>query len=178
MNIYVIRHGKTNNNELGLFNGRNDEDLNEIGIKQAKKARNMLKDFNIDLIFCSPMKRTMHTADIININRIPITYDNRLIERDTGDLTLKPYKMIDREEYWNYCSTKYKNVEPISELFERVSSFIDEIRVKYKNKNILVVTHNGVSRGFYAYFHGIPEDGRILKIGTQKNCEIKKYNID
>lgn len=178
MNIYVIRHGRTNNNDLGLFNGRNDEDINDTGIEQAKNVRNKLKNINIDLIICSPMKRAKHTAEIININNIPIIYDNRLMERDTGEITLKPYKMIDREEYWNYYSTKYKNVEPISDLLKRVSSFIDEIRIKYKNKNILIVTHNGVSRAFYAYFNGIPKDGKIWKIGTQKNCEIRKYNID
>lgn len=178
MNIYVIRHGRTNNNDLGLFNGRNDEDINDIGIEQAKKVRDTLRKINIDLIICSPMKRTKHTANIININNIPIIYDNRLIERDTGDITLMPYEIIDREEYWNYYSTKYKNVESISDLLERVSSFINEIRTKYKNKNILVVTHNGVSRAIYAYFYGIPKDGKILKIGRQENCEIKKYSID
>lgn len=43
MNIYVIRHGKTNNNDLGLFNGRTGEDINDIGIEQAKKVRDNLK---------------------------------------------------------------------------------------------------------------------------------------
>ena len=43
MNIYVIRHGRTNNNDLGLFNGRNDEDINDIGIEQAKKSKRYFK---------------------------------------------------------------------------------------------------------------------------------------
>ena len=173
MNIYVIRHGRTNNNELGLFNGRNDEDINETGMEQAKEARNILKNIDIDLIVCSPIKRAKHTAEIININNIPIIYDNRLMERDTGEITLKPYKAIDREEYWNYYSTKYKNVESVSDLLKRVASFVNEVRTKYKNKNILIVTHNGVSRALYAYFYGIPKDGKILKIGTQKTVKLK-----
>ena len=177
MNIYVIRHGRTNNNDLGLFNGRNDEDINDIGIEQAKKVRGTLRKINIDLIICSPMKRTKHTANIININNIPIIYDNRLIERDTGDITLMPYEIIDREEYWNYYSTKYKNVETVDNLLKRVYSCINDIIKNYNNKNILIVTHNGVARAIYAYFNGIPKDGKIWKIGTQKNCEIRKYNI-
>lgn len=178
MNIYVIRHGRTNNNDLGVFNGRTDEDINDIGIKQAEKARDEIRKIDIDLIICSPMKRTKHTAKIINLNNIPIIYDNRLIERDTGEITLKPYQMIDREEYWNYYSTKYKNVESVPNLLKRVSSCIEEICKKYKDKNILIVTHNGVSRAIYAYFNGLPEDGKILKIGNQKNCEIRKYNVE
>ena len=55
MNIYVVRHGRTNNNDLGLFNGRTDEDINDTGIEQAKKVRDFLKAINIDLIVCSPM---------------------------------------------------------------------------------------------------------------------------
>lgn len=39
MNLYVIRHGRTNNNDANFFNGRNDEDINEIGIQQAKTAK-------------------------------------------------------------------------------------------------------------------------------------------
>lgn len=56
------------------------------------------------------MKRTRHTADIININNIPIIYNDRLIERDTSNITLMPYEIIDREKYWSRYFTKYKNV--------------------------------------------------------------------
>lgn len=178
MNIYVMRHGQTNNNDLGLFNGRNDEDINETGVEQAKIARDELKNINIDLIICSPMLRTKHTAEIININNIPIIYDERLIERDTGEITLKPYELIDREEYWNYYSIKYKNVEKISELFKRVHSTIDDIKEKYSDKNILIITHNGVARAIYSYFNGLPVDGKLCNIGTQKNCEIRDCNLN
>lgn len=43
MIIYSIRHGKTDMNQKGLFNGRIDEDINEVGIEQAKMARDILK---------------------------------------------------------------------------------------------------------------------------------------
>ena len=56
-------------------------------------------------------------------------------------------------------------------------SCINDIIKNYNNKNILIVTHNGVARAIYVYFNGIPKDGKIWKIGTQKNCEIRKYNI-
>ena len=52
MNLYVIRHGRTNNNDKHLFNGRTDEDINETGIKQAKMAKEELKNLPIDLIIC------------------------------------------------------------------------------------------------------------------------------
>lgn len=114
------------------------------------------------------MKRTRHTAEIINTNNTSIIYDDRLIERDTGEITLKPYEMVDREEYWNFYSTKYKNVETVDELLKRVYSSLDDIIKNYKDKSILIVTHNGVARAIYAYFNGMPKDGKIWRLGTKK----------
>ena len=82
MKIYIVIHGQTKCNVENKYNCRLDEDINEMGIEQAKQAREKVKKLNIDLIICSPMKRTKHTCEIINVNNIPVIYDDRLIERD------------------------------------------------------------------------------------------------
>ncbi len=38
-------------------------------------------------------------------------------------------------------------------------SLLDEIKEKYKNKNILLVTHGGVARAIHFYFNELPKDG-------------------
>ena len=38
MKLYVIRHGLTKCNVEKKYNGKLDEDINEVGIKQAQKA--------------------------------------------------------------------------------------------------------------------------------------------
>lgn len=43
MKIYVTRHGQTEWNALGKLQGRKDIELNEVGIEQAEKVKNMLK---------------------------------------------------------------------------------------------------------------------------------------
>ena len=55
-------------------------------------------------------------------------------------------------------------------------SFLDEIKLKYKDKTILLVTHNIVIRAIKAYKLGIPENGNIREYGI-KNAEIKKFEI-
>lgn len=50
----------------GKCQGRTDIELNETGIEQAKQAKEQLKNYNIDQIICSPLKRTRKTAEIIN----------------------------------------------------------------------------------------------------------------
>lgn len=54
------------------------EDIIKEGINQAIKASHIVKDLNIDLIICSPMKRTKHTMELVNINNIKVIYDDRL----------------------------------------------------------------------------------------------------
>lgn len=176
MKIYVMRHGRTDSNDKQIFNGRNDEDINETGIAQAQAAGEIVKTLPIDLVVCSTMLRTRHTAEIANVNHLPVIYDERLIERDTGELTGRNVQGEFRSVFWNYYSHDY-DIEHVDELFNRVYPALDEITEKYSDKNVLIVTHNGVARAIYAYFNGIPEDGNILNIGTHKNCEIREYEI-
>ena len=118
MKLYVIRHGQTNMNLEERYNCRIDEDINENGIIQAKEASKKIANLNIDLIICSPMKRTRHTAKIINSNNINIIYDDRLIERDGGILT--GTSIYDSLDFWDCNSkNKYDGLETINELFKR-----------------------------------------------------------
>lgn len=177
MKLYVVRHGRTNCNDEGKYNGKLDEDINETGINQAKEARKKVEKLDIDLIICSPLLRTKHTCNIINANNIPIIYDKRLEERDCGKFTNEKLGEFYYTDYWNYYSNKkIEGLEIIPELFKRVSLFLDEIKEKYKDKNILIVTHGGVARGIYFYFNEIPKDGKLENFRSG-NCEIKEYEL-
>ena len=66
MKIYVLRHGQTSWNVDRKIQGKQDTELNEVGIKQAYEAKKKFNTLNIDLIMCSPLKRTKQTAQIIN----------------------------------------------------------------------------------------------------------------
>ncbi len=178
MKLYVIRHGLTNCNKENKYNCRYDEDINEIGVEQAIKASDDVRKLDIDLIICSPMKRTKHTMELVNVNNIPVIYDERLIERDGGKLTQTVLDDYYYTEYYNYYSTKtVEGLETLPELFNRVHSFLDEIKTKYKEKNILLVTHGAVARTIQFYFEEMPEDGMLLNVSGQKNCEIKEYEM-
>ena len=178
MKIYVIRHGLTDCNIKKIYNGSYDEDINKDGIKQATEASKIVKTLNIDLIICSPMKRTKHTMELVNVNNIGVIYDDRLMERDNGKLTLTKKDEYFDKEYYNYYSTKrIEGLETLPELFNRVHSFIDEIKIKYKSKNELLVTHGAVARAIQIYYEQIPKDGMLLNVSGQKNCEIKEYEV-
>ncbi len=62
--VYLIRHGETEWNKLGKFQGSTDIALSEDGIRQAYLAAKVLKG-KFDYIYASPLSRAKQTADII-----------------------------------------------------------------------------------------------------------------
>lgn len=174
MKLYIVRHGQVPHNALGQYN-TTDEDLTELGIKQAEELKNKIKNMEFDIIISSPLNRAKHTAEIINVNNQRIVYDDRIRERSCGDLSGKPLEVTNREEYWNYNTTiQYGTSENIKLFFERVYNFLDELKTKDYEK-VLIVAHSGVSKAFSGYFEGI-QNGKFLNRGL-KNCEIKEYKL-
>lgn len=174
MKVYIVRHGEVPHNALGQYNTA-DEDLTESGILQAEKLRDKIKNISFDIIICSPLNRAKHTAEIINIHNDKIIYDDRIRERNCGDLSGKPLEVTNREEYWNYnTKIKYGTSEDIKLFFKRVYEFLDELKTKNYG-SVLIVAHSGVSKAFSGYFEGI-RDGKFLNRGL-KNCEIKEYQL-
>lgn len=178
MKIYIIRHGQTNWNKKGIIQGQKDIELNETGVKQAEKQIKVFNEKNIDLIISSTLKRAALTAQTISKEKkTQIIYDDRLRERNFGEYegTLANFN----EDYLYNLETnvKEKNIETAKELYERVENLLNEIKEKYKDKTILLVTHGGTTRAIEAYFNGLDENN-IMPPETIKNCEIRGYEYD
>lgn len=174
MKVCIVRHGQVLHNAIGQYNAT-DEDLTDVGVSQAIKLRDKIKDMNFDVIISSPLIRAVHTANIINIYDKKIIVDDRIKERNCGNLSGKSLNITNRDEYWNYNTTvKYGTSENIRLFFSRIYEFLDELKKKEYN-SVLVVAHSGVSKAFSGYFEGI-NDGLFLNRGL-KNCEIKEYEL-
>ena len=65
MELYLIRHGQSTNNE-GKLPRAADPPLTDIGVEQARWAGESLKDEGITRLYSSPMLRTLQTAQIIS----------------------------------------------------------------------------------------------------------------
>lgn len=172
MKVYIVRHGEVNHNLYKIYSNEN-EDLNETGINQALLLKEQIKNIEYDIIISSPLLRTIHTAQIINLKNKEIIIDKRLEERNPGSLSGKSLEITNREEYWNYYTDiQYGTSENIKQFFDRVYNFLDELKTK-DYKSVLIVAHSGVSKAFSGYFEGM-QDGKFLNRGL-KNCEIKEY---
>lgn len=180
MEIYVVRHGETDYNVKKVFQGHIDIPLNENGKKQAQETAEKFKNIDVDMILVSPLQRTIQTAGPISqITGVPITIEERLIERCFGDMEGHQNRedwnikmMLDYEKNYDIG-----NIEPIQSLFKRIYDFLDEITEKYKDKKVVLVTHGAVSQPIECYFNGMPPivDFEHLEPLTLKNCEVRKY---
>ena len=147
MNIYILRHGQTNYNRDGKFQGQIDISLNETGIEQAQQAKELLKDINFDLVISSPLIRALKTAQIVT-NNAEIKTDKRIIERSFGTLE------------GNYCIQNFEekaqiyNIETYESLCSRIYPFLDELIKKNKtSQNVLIVCHACVAQIVNTYFN-------------------------
>lgn len=184
MKIYVIRHGQTNWNLEGRIQGKTDIELNAEGKKQAEEVRKYIKKYNIDLIISSPLKRARKTAEIINEElNCDIIFDKSLEERSYGSFEGKIRKLvndqiINSDELNNYkINLKYEGIEPIYDLCNRVWTLLDNIKRKYNDKNILLVSHGGTIRAINGYFEGMNNEG-IIENPNLSNCQIISYEME
>jgi len=63
--LILVRHGKSEWNELGLWTGWNDVELHKDGKLDASKMAEHLRDIEIQLAHTSKLKRAKDTAHII-----------------------------------------------------------------------------------------------------------------
>lgn len=178
MKIYLVRHGKTDANEIHCLVGQSvNIDINERGINQALELKEKLKDIRFDVCFSSPLTRAMSTAKIIVGDRVKIIDDARIMERYLGELEGKNRELYDIAKYNNYeLNTGENKVEKIRDLYSRCNEFIKYLKENYPNDaTILVVSHYGCVRIMHYILTNSEEDmSNDLYI---ENCYCKCYEV-
>lgn len=183
--IFVTRHGETDFNKKGRYLGRTDEPLNRIGIGQAKKLAEKTSALDIEIIYCSPLKRAIETADFIKTNHnCEMIVDKHFIERSIGI-----YEGLTKEEAKNKYPDLYaKNItrifndappkgETINEVMERVFIGLNNINNQNKFSNILILTHGFIAKVINKYFNPKISDQEFFDFSLA-NAKIKTYNFD
>ncbi len=178
--VVFVRHGKTDWNDKGLLQGRDNIPLNNQGIAQAKSAGYELakalegNDFSFDKIITSPLSRARVTADIISsaLGGVKVIEDERLTERDFGELSGKKYDFSSRVVLEDVENT---TVEAVDSIIKRVNALIKE-SIK-STENVMIVTHGAVTRIFAENAKKCPEVSK-KDIGIIGNCHMVKYSYD
>jgi len=177
MILYLVRHGKTVWNLEHRVQGTTDIELCEEGRVAAKELSDEVKHLHVDVVISSPLSRARETAKILIGDTLPINTDDRIKERDWGLNEGMLLDEVDRWDCWDVIlNTNVQNVERIQDFMSRVSEFLEEIKVRYENQKVLVVTHSAVVRVIHYLLGTIPEDGNLSRI-TIPNLRIIEYEV-
>ena len=182
MVIYLVRHGQTDWNVAYRLQGNTDIPLNENGISSAVQTGKGLKDIRFDACYCSHLSRSRGTAAmILGENRAAekpeIVTDTRIGEYrygaweglyEVGEVDRVPYEL--KKVYWDTVEDVYlpEGAEPKRDFYRRVADFLNDLYAEYADtdKNILVVTHGGVTMAVRYVLYG------ELKGRISRNCEV------
>ena len=163
--IFLVRHGETNWNKEGRFQGQINIPLNINGKDQAKKASRYLKEVSFNKAFSSSMDRPYETAKIIlqNSPNLEITKIEKLVEISHGLWEGKLENEIKKQwpELLKIWHEKPEEVmmpegESIKEVSERSVNAWEEICLSQKNKDLtLLVAHDAVNKTLICHILGI-----------------------
>lgn len=151
--LIFVRHAKTDWNKSGRIQGRSDIPLAESSIPEVRAAAERLKGRKIDAVYSSPLIRAVQTAELLTEGRgLTVIKDVRLIERDFGEYDGKTYEEIGLPDHTKlfYALSGVKKAEPVSDIFARTRSFIEEMIIKHDGETVLIVSH-GVCISFLTY---------------------------
>jgi uncharacterized phosphatase len=144
MKTCLIRHGETDWNSLGKYQGRENIPLNEIGIKQMEETAQYLNQIHWDKIITSPLQRAKASAEIISKS---LGIENSIeeidfVERDYGKIS----GMTMEEANNKFQDGKYNenDIEPYKILKRRSYNALMKWIKEFKGSNIIIVSHGAV----------------------------------
>lgn len=164
--FYFVRHGESVNNKMKLVNGWTDCELTELGKLSAIEAGDILKEYPINRIVTSDLKRAVKTAEIIAKTigfSGEIEKHEALRERNWGIYENKP---IANRPGLDISPEKGEDWETF---FNRVNCKIEELDL---TDNTLFVGHAGVFRVIQKVFCNLENQEKI------SNCKPIKIEIN
>ncbi len=150
----LIRHGQTEWNVRGKWQGHAYIGLNEEGHRQAQQVALALANTDASLIYSSDLPRARQTAEYIsNLTKLPVVLDARLREIDVGEWQGLTAEEVDEWDAVRVAAVRaggYTVRRPGGESQEEVGlrmlSLIDEIQRTRSEDHIFMVTHGGTIR--------------------------------
>ena len=163
MKLYILRHGETEYNRMGIVQGSGvDTDLNDIGREQARAFYEHYQDIEFELVVTSALKRTHQTvAHFIDLD-LPWHITPDINEISWGESEGK--KPNDHwKDHWDRVRTSWNlgdlsarlpGGESAAELNDRLLDFLAWVKER-PEKQILVCCHGRTLRGLIALMKGV-----------------------
>ena len=166
--LILARHGETDWNRDGIWQGHGDPSLNELGRRQAAELAARLADVSVDALYSSDLRRAYETAEIIGKTKgLEITADSDLREIDIG-----AWSGLTRAEIEERFPGMDRQDGETSDAFDaRAIGVLHRIAKAHEGERVLVVTHGGVVRALERHLFGEPRD-------VLRNCELVEFRYE
>ena len=187
MRLIIVRHGESEWNRIGRYQGQQDAPLSELGARQAEALAGRLQREPLDAIFSSPLQRAARTAQAIARYHptVPLNHEPALLEIHHGEWEgLMAEEVLERygdglhEWRWHPTRAQMPGGESFSNILKRVLDFKDRLCSMFENQNILISTHDVVVKILVADALGMNMD-RINRIWvTNASISVIEYGDD
>jgi broad specificity phosphatase PhoE len=162
--FYFLRHGQTDWNLEGRYQGHSDIPLNATGIAQAHAAAECLACSPISRIVASPLIRAVATAAIVAEKlQKPIHIDRGLVERNFGSFDGLVIHEVKAQHGLRPDQSSGDilplDADPFHEIFDRIPPAIAKWMTSHPTELILIVGHGGVFDAIHHHLLG-PRSGR------------------
>jgi 2,3-bisphosphoglycerate-dependent phosphoglycerate mutase len=172
MRLFIIRHGETEYNKLGLIQGNFDSKLTETGMLQSSLVAQELAKTDLDFVFSSIAERAHKTAQPIAVPRcLPVALVPTIRERAYGIFEGKSLEETKKHHPEIFATgpnldlnAKPKDGESIREVSERVIPFVERMKSHFPDKNVAIVAHGIVNKIIIGHLL----DNSFEKIGGYK----------
>jgi len=178
--LVLVRHGETDWNREGRWQGHSDTALNDTGRAQARRVAEQLQD--VDAVYSSDLARARETADIVAAELgLPVREDERLRERSFGaweGLTAPEIEERFTDELARWRAGEghgAADAEPFDAFANRVRSFLDDAIARHTNETALIVAHGGSIRVIHALALGLDYVRDHRAIPGVPNCAVLRY---
>ncbi|MBD2090762.1 histidine phosphatase family protein [Microcoleus sp. FACHB-1515] len=154
LKVYFIRHGETTFSQTGGYCGEIDPDLTEAGHQMAQAFADAYKNIPWEAIYVSPMTRTIATAKpLCDAIGMEMQFRDGLKEIRYGEWEGQTPEYVKEhypEEYVRWLTEPAWNPptggETSVQIASRAMPVIAEIEEKYKDGNVLIVSHKATIR--------------------------------
>jgi broad specificity phosphatase PhoE len=180
--LLLVRHGETDWNRDGRWQGHSDTHLNEIGRAQAERVAGELD--GVDVVYSSDLARARETAEIIARRLdLPVLFDSRLRERSFGaweGLTAGEIEADFRDAHLRWLAGEgpgADDAEPFEAFGQRVGVALEEILERHPDETVLVVAHGGTIRVIHAFASDLDYVRDHRSIPGVPNCVVAGYGV-
>jgi len=162
--LTVVRHGLTNWNAAGRFQGFLDVPLSETGRKQSRRLASRLAGSSFDVVYSSDLRRALETAaPTVRQLGMTIRHDPGLREWNLGEfqnMTRAEARTRFEKEFHAYCYLEPDLVIPggesYREFYQRSMASLETIARAHSGQRVLIFSHGGVIVNLIRQTRSIP----------------------